>query len=525
MPRIRKTSGGKEETLLSRARELRRDPSVLLPELAPGCPEAPFERIRTELDNVKESADDPEALKRLMVRGEDLARAYAALLYFAEERPEAVMAVARYPTGEIPYLPLGSASPEGHIAVQYYNDPKRLLIGYLQMARPRLLGPGGFHFYAMQRRVICTGREATPPAEFLSATISRLPYRLAPGGSTEEGDLRVCVHLQRGEKAPYLEVHWEAARASFRVCRRCVRGDAHMLSSLLESMAVPDPGGVFALSLAYPLEHKHGGECPVRAIPSMGSSEERTYRKGRLSDADLLAGYLKQAEESILSYRGAAFVAAGRCYGGDAPAFIAGLSPTPAEKVALESVVPALNSPILVPDATAGKALEFLWKEHAEELIEAMGVGGEEAERLVAEFRNSPGRVSELLERLFRKGREMEVLATLPDYADMVPEATFCVDASRVFRTHGASTLEQRLITTLPEGGKVRSLAWAFLLTFGSAAERHKWRFTEKEQEFGAALQPAAKRLLEASPADYHDAMAALLSAAGVTSWGRKVTG
>ena len=523
MPRIRKTSGGKEEALLARARELKKDPLPLLPTLAPGTPEAPFERIRRELLAVQESAEDTEALRRLMTRGEDLARAYAGLLYFAEERPDVVMVVARYPTGEIPYMPVGSASPEAHIAVQYYSDPRRLLLGYLAMTRPRLLGPGGFHFYATERKVVCTGKEARPPPEFLAASVNRLPYKLQRVDA-KEGDRRVCSHLQRGETQPYLEVHWDAAEAVYRVCRKCVRSDTHLLSSLLESMAVPDPEGSFQVSADYNLDHQHPGACPLRASGSIDGGEERRYRRGRISDADLLAGFVKEAETSLLATRGTAFVAGGRCFGSDAKAFVDSLSPTPAERRALTEVVSGFGAPLLVPEATSGKAVEVLWKDHAAELVEAMGIDEGEAEALVREFRNSPGRVSGLLERLYQKGKEQEVLATLPTYADMVPEAAFCVDASRVYRTQGAGPLEARLTSSLPEAGKVRGLAWSFLVILGPAAERHRWRFTDKEREFGESLVPAARQVLEAPAEEYDRAMGELLSHAGVTSWGRRVS-
>jgi hypothetical protein len=523
MPRAHKTTGAKEEALLKKARELKRDPSPLLPALSDECPTAPFDRIRSDLTKVKESADDVEALKKYMVRGENLARAYAALLYFAEERPEAVMAVVAHPTGTIPYLTLGTASPEGQIAVQYYDDPRRLLLGYANLAKAGLFGGGGFHFYALERRVVCTGKEARPPAEFISATIARLPYKLLPMES-KGLKKRVCAHLQRGETLPFLEISWAAAEMTFNICRKCVREDAHLLASLLESMAVPNPDEIFEVKVEYPLEHKHQGQpCQVWSFPAMSASNEKRYRKGKISDSELLGEYLKECEGALLASSGALFVAGGRCFGSDAKAFVDDLSPTAAERKALTEVVGTISSPLLVTERTAGKALEALWKDHAQELVEAMGVTGEEEMRLVKEFSNSPGRVSELLERLYRKERERAVLSSLPEYSDLVPEAQFCIEISRLYRTQGDTFVEQRLASSLPESGKERGLAWGFLLAMGKAAERHEWRFTNTEKEFGEALSPAALKLLKASPEEYHSALSELLSAAGVTAWGTPV--
>ncbi|MCL4324323.1 MAG: hypothetical protein M1144_02525 [Candidatus Thermoplasmatota archaeon] len=521
MPRIRSTSGGKEEQALSRARELRKDPHKLLPDLSDDCPTAQFDRLREELDRVQEDYEDSEALKRWMVKGSDIPRAYACLLYFLKERPETVTAVAHYSTGNVPFLALGPPPPEAHIAVQYYSDPRRLLLGYMKLAKGGLFGGGGLHFYAMDDRVVCSGRAGRPPARFVTLAVGRLPYRLFAMDFQGEKAM-VCQHLQKGEILPHLAIGWESAQTSFRICKKCTRDDTHLLGSFLENMAVPDPQGSFTVSLEYPLEHHHKGACPLGTLPGRGSGSERDYRKGKLSDAAFLAEYARETEEAIRAVRGQCFVAGGHCYGGEATAFIEALEPTEAEKKVLDRFLPGHGTVLLVADRTAGKTLEALWKDYAIDIIRTMGADDAEAERLLQEFQSSPGRVSELVERLHRKERERVIVSALPEYEDVVAEAAFAIAVSRLYRTQGPPAVEQHLTSALPEEGKVKGLAWGFLVAIGKGVERHEWRFTDTEREFGAALATSAEKVLSAPPEGYHEALTSLLAAAGVVNWGRQ---
>lgn len=522
MPRIKSTSGGKEEQVLSRARELRRDPEKLLPELSDDCPTAPFDRLRGELERVKEAAGDADELRRLMARGGDLSRAYAAILYFLEERPDAVTVLARSPTGTIPYLAIGSAPPEANIAVQYFQDPRRLLMGYLKLAKGGLFSGVGLYFYALKDGIVCTGRNPKPPERFISASISRLPYRLSQL-DTEGHRNMVCQHLAKGEMQPHLEVIWDSARLSFKVCKRCSRDDSHLLGSLIENMAVPDPQSEFQLALKYPLQHDHKDACQSTRLPGMSPSSERSYRKGKLSDSAFLNEFTRDTEEMIRGIRGRLFIAGGHCYGGDVEKLIEDLNPTPAERIALSHVLPSRDTPLLIQERTAGKALEALWKDHALELIVGMGTMEDEAEKLAAEFQSSPGRVSELIERLYKAERERSLLSGLPNYTDVSPEAQFAIDIARSYRTQGAGAVEKRLTSDLPQDGKIRGMAWGFLIALGKAGEGHDWRFSKTEREFGEALSPSAKKLLLAPDEHYHSSLSELLSMAGVANWGHKV--
>ena len=524
MPRYHATSGLKEGELLGRARELRKDYRPLLPTCRGEAPPETFDRLRKALEAVQEVRDDAGALKKLSTRGDDLARAYAGLLHWAREKPELSTLVVRTPSGSIPYLPVAPADPEALIAVQYYDDPRRLLHGYLKYARGSLFGGGGYHFYALERGIVCTGRSADPPPEFVRSTLDRLPYRLSPGTGKEGEAIRQCPHLLRGEREAHIRLRWLSAGLTLEVCRRCAKPDVHLLSAVSENMAIPHVEADFTVETVYPLEHVHPGSCPLATIPPLLASEEKRYRSGKVSDEELLSDLTNAMQAHLSGQRERILVAGGTCFGTDLEAAVEGLHADPMEARALKAALEERTGPLVVAEPTVGKVLEALWKEHAETLLQAVGAPAEEAARLARENRSPVGRVNDLLTRVARRHRELDKLAELPRYRDLVPEAALADSLGRLYRTQGGGAVERRIAQVNPADGKLRGLAWAFLCALGRG-ENQSWRYSDTEREFGEILIPKVRRLLEAEPGGYHAALADLLTEAGVSWWGERVDG
>ncbi len=519
MPRMRYTSGGKEGEVLSRARALEKDYTLLLPRSPDGKVSDLFPRLEQDLKTVQKFSEDASQLERLMFRGEPLARAYAGLLHYALERPTLNHLVARFPTGDIPFLPFERVPKEELIAVQYYDDPRRLILGYLQYAKPGLFGGGGNHFYAVDRNVVCTGKADEPPATFVESTVRSLPYRLQPLPADGKGESGLgCVHLARGDREPYLEIDWPSAHQVLRVCVRCLSEDRHLLASLNGSMVVPDPDSEFSVKGIYPLEHRHAGPCPAPALPSLSRRAEGNYRAGRISDAELLKELVQESEAALRSYRGLLLIAGGVCFGDEVKPFVDALGATTAERKALQEVLGRLGEPLLLSELSAGKVVDALWKDHAQELLEAVGASPEEAERIAQEGRGR-GRSAEQLNRLARLRAEEATVAELPRYRELSPEARLADELARAYRRGGTQATERRISLEDPPEGKIRGMAWAFLVALGKE-QGQAWRFSDTEKEFGQALVPSVDRLLKAPPGEYHQALEQLLTEAGVTHWG-----
>ncbi|MGA8303065.1 MAG: hypothetical protein WA691_00810 [Thermoplasmata archaeon] len=510
MPRVRRGSVVREHDLLARAKVLRESVDPLLPRRTRDCPPEKFDRLKADLEQVREVREDEKRLERATHWGDPLVRSYAGLLKFYLDPKTPPIVSFPLPDGEVSYAPLARAPRETEVAVQQSDDPSRLLLGYVDWARK------GFHFFATRKTLWCTGRSATPPDEFRSERVAELPYRLI-----EEPGKHVflCPHLKDQEPRPFLEVAWPGADTAFRVCRRCAKTERHLLSSLSDGAAVPDPSEEFPVGAEWNIRCQGGPECIHARLPELPRTLRKRYELGRLSDAQLLDEYGAELRPRIEGTDRPTFVAGGVCYGNNIPAFLSALEATPVERRAVERALEDVHGYFEVDEPSASRALERLWPDHADVILRTIVPDPAEARRWIDEARGAPGRVSEILKRAQRRSEERQVLDELPRYSRLAREAAWVDRIAREYRTHGNSAAERTILQSLPEEGKERGLAFGLLSALGRGSA-HAWQFSKTEQEFGTALADRARSTLAAPAESYHSALDALLQAAGVADWG-----
>ena len=510
MARIRKGSGVREQDLIARAKSLRESIDPLIPRLTPDCPSDRFDRRRGDLEEVRAVRDDERRLEKMSRWGDPMARSLAGLLkFYLEPSPPTVVAFP-VPGGEVSFAALARTDKEAEVAVQQSDDPERLLLGYIEWARK------GFHFFATRRALWCTGRSATPPDDFRTEKIAELPYRLTSGPGRRE---LLCVHLAANEPRPYLEVGWPGAGTALRVCRKCAKDDRHLLSSVSDGSAGPDPSAEFPVGAALNVRCNGGPTCVHADLPDPSRQLLKRYELGRVADAQLIAEYESEIRPRIERVARPTFVAGGVCFGDRRDEFLEALHPSVVERRALVAVLDSLDGYFEVDEPSASRALERLWADHAETIVGSIVRDPEEARRVIESTRGSPGRVAEVLKRAQRQSDEREVLGALPRYRSLAQEAAWLDRVARDHRTHGDSGAEKTVLQTLPREGKERGIAYGVLLALGRA-NSHAWQFTDTEREFGAALADRARELLAAPAAGYHAALDRLLAAAGVANWG-----
>jgi hypothetical protein len=512
MPRPRRASGVREHDLVARAKVLRESVDPLLPRLTGDAPRERFDRLRADLEEVRAVRDDPKRLEKLSRWGDPLVRSYAGLLrYYLDPTTPTVLS---FPLagGEGSFASLARSTREAELAVQQSDDPTRLLVGYLDWSRK------GLHFFAGRKVLWCTGRSPRPPGEVVTERVEELPYRTVAEPNTRR---LVCPHLAAHEYRPYLEVGWPGADRTFRICRRCVKDDRHLLGALSEGSAVPDPESAFPVEVELNVECRGGAECVHARLPPLPRGLRRSYELGRLSDAALLDAYRNEIRPTIEGTRRTTLVAGGICYGESVPDFLEALHPTAVERRALAAALDPPPAYFEVDEPSASRALERLWPLRSEAIVGAITEDEGEARRALQEARDAPGRIGEILKRAQRRGEERELLEALPRYSRLSTEASWVDRVARVYRTQREAGAERTLVQTLPREGKERGLAYAFLLAMGRAPP-HAWQFTDTEREFGTSLAGPARALLEAPAAGYHAAMENLLRAAGVADWGAR---
>lgn len=471
-----------ERGLLDKARQLREDPLLLLPECRSACRTCPWEKIERQLKRVQTVADSPGKLARLARGGVPLARAYAATLGLLHEGKAPYLAAAEYPLGTVSYAVRGKTTKESLVGVQHFDDPRWRLVGLVNLVRQR-----GLHLYSSDEGLVCTGLEAKAPPEFIEEALRsvRSPLRKASEG------LFVCPHPD----APglHLQLTWHSADRTVELCRSCASPKANTLATLAQLFAAPDVLRDFEVAARSQVRCEGGHDpCPAsRAVPLKPELEEQ-YAHGKLSDAAVLEAHAKSIEEAR-SNEGAPYIVVGDlCVGTDAKRAAALIGSSEVQQKALEAALQAVQEPLVFPaGTTANKVLASLWSSRGLEVLRAL-VPPPIADRVYkAEGGPSP---LQQIEAALAEERVQGVTRRLPSFADLPMEGQFVDAVARAFMTEGAPAALRRVEAERSEDHRMRALTYACLLALGQKGR--EWRFDAEEKELGRHFQPLIGSLL-----------------------------
>jgi hypothetical protein len=120
---------------------------------------------------------------------------------------------------------------------------------------------------------------------------------------------------------------------------------------------------------------------------------------------------------------------------------------------------------------------------------------------------------SDIITLAFEYNKRKSILAKLPQYESLPPLASFADRVARTYKTFGEKNALAE-IKKHPDTPKGKSIAYAFLLSFGKATDV-KWKYSKEEIEYGEFLTPYTKKLLAAESSDYSTALQELLNASG----------
>lgn len=503
-PRRRKAtlhSAGRvtEADLLERARALAEDPSLATPVCEGGCVLlSPVAAARRAIPRVHAARDDEKALQRLASRGNDLARAYAATLLVARSGKVPFVADLRVGGETIPYVIRGKAKPFFLAGLQNHHDRALRLLAFAPWAKKRKM-----HFFSADRGVVCTGRQARPPVDFVEEEAALL-------GLERKGDAFVCEHGGAASGRDSIVVRWRAAGVRLERCEECAEDEGSTVGELKRHMAGPRLSTQFEADVSL---------APFRGVPldvdaPLPAETARKYVEGALGDAALLEAARQARVDALRASGRRAYVAGDTSHGDDADAFLASLAPNASEEQALRAALAEHEGAVVLERASTSRALAELWPQHGLRMLAA--VGGEEAARRLHKESVRPEEATDLVRRAAKEGATRAGLWGLPAYGPL-PKAAAVADAvSRAYRASGADAAA-RIALDRAGQGEVAGVVLALLEALG-AAKGQEWRFGTTDRELATTLAPLVARLLRAPAAEYHDALVQVARATGETA-------
>lgn len=486
-------SAGKvtEAELLARARALADDPTPAMPICEGGCVLfSPVVAARKAILRIHAQRDDEAALTKATSRGNELAKAYAATLLLARSERIPYVADLKIMGEAVPYVMRGTAKPFFLAGLQNHHDRAHRLLAVMPWVRKRRL-----HFFSADRGIVCTGRRASPPEDFVREEAEDL------GLARREPGVYACEHGGACEGHDALIIHWRAAGERLERCEDCL-DEGSTLGSLLRHMAGPKLLSQFDVEVRLRPLHTRAG-APLPAETSLPAEARTAYLAARLSDQGLLAAARQARVASLRTAGRRIYVAGDTSYGEDVEAFVAALQPNATEERALRAGLAAHEGSLVIDRATLARALHGLWPQQGRRMLEAVSDAAT-ADSLYRE-KPAPEEVVELVRRAGREGSARAELARLPTYATLPPAADAAHAIARAFRTQGpeAAVRAAQERASLP---KAKGVVLGFLLALGGA-KGQEWRFSDGDREVASALAPVVERLLRGDAAGYHEAL------------------
>jgi hypothetical protein len=508
----RASTKAQERALIEKAERLLKNPDLAFPKCDGSCWLCVFKGGRRSLEKVRGFADDEHKLERLAEHGNEFAKAYAAILLLRKQGKVPYLFTVKSPFGEIAYAIRGNVVKERLIGMQHFDHPRARLVAVMDLVRDRKL-----HIFSFEDRMVCTGKDPTPPEGFVDYVVGELKTDLV-----KEGGDYLCRHLceVKSGKAvaplPHLEIQWKTAGTAIKLCERCARPGENTLLTMLTFMAIPNPRLEFSFTATGGFECE--GRCEACRIPvtELDKATSEKYLHGELDDKGLIDKQTLKGLKTIRESGVKVYILGRRCFGKDLDSFIRAMNPTEEERIGLEAVLKRVKGPVVVEGETAAVMLEAFWQEYGEEAMEAVCGDREVACQLIERYRGTKMGPSQLLKEAIACVKQKEIISKLPVYTKLPAVAKFADEMARIYFTRGKEDTARAIERYTSEDSSVKSTAYAFLLVMGIEANR-QWLYMKHESEFAEYLLPHARKFLESTPGTYHQNLQALLSATGST--------
>ena len=494
---IKTSSKTQEKNIVLKAKELKKNPFLILPECKSGCRKCPFDKIKKQMKKVQHLKE--EKISYFTKHGNHLIRAYATSLIIAESEKVPYLAVAHTPSGSFAYAVRGKTKKEKLIGVQYYDDPVLRLLSIADIAKKKKL-----HAYSTKNCFACTGKESKPPEKFIEDVMQILGTNLK-----YKDNVYSCQH----DSAFSLKISFH--NTTILICKSC-SSDNNMFCTFAQHMLSPKIKKEFDINIAFHPECMI--KCETCKIDVRTPNDVlQKYLNGNVTDKEFIVDSADKMREEIRNLDQKIFIADDKCYGSDVSAFINSFNPTDEERIGLETILKKLKAPLVAEKATPNKILSLYWDRFGKDILLVLT----KDKSISEEMYNRQEQPSQILKTAVVKCKQKGVFASLPVYVGIPPVAEFADRIAKIYKTKGRDEALKEIEKLKSEDTKIKSVAYAFLLTFGQTKGR-EWQYSQIEKEFALFLKDGTKKLVESKPEEYHNTLQLLLKDTGSTEIIRK---
>ncbi|HET6398314.1 MAG TPA: hypothetical protein VFH47_02030 [Candidatus Thermoplasmatota archaeon] len=466
---LRTAAGTTQEAFLARLRELREDPTVVLPQVDGDGPK-PLRSLASKLERMKERG--PGFLDRF---DKGIVGAVAHTCRIADQESVPRLLDAKIAGQRRFYLHRGHVDRAAMIGVQNFDEPRVLLVAYTLMAQKH-----GLHFFATDSGLWCTGAAADPPAAWVDGFSREIGIRLE-----RVGDRILCPHrdpvrvLMGFEDGPGLAV-----------CGPCGRKAGGVHKQLRAHYVGPKRKHPVTVCVLHP----DGSTAPVER------EQLARFRAGLVDEAVLAA-------EGAAAWRasGTARWVLGEQAFPDADALVEALKPEPWERPVLRHLV--RNGHVGTQASVAG-----VLSERQADLGDALKEHLDDGPAFLREHAGMALR--DIVRAAHEESERRAALERLPRMSGLGPQGRWIDDLARARVGGGQPAAVSMLRRAVVEAPVPRTTCYAFVQAVGGAPDLES-RFTADERAAAQPLVGPAREVLGAAGDAYQEALRRFLEVSG----------
>jgi hypothetical protein len=454
-----------QKKLVSRLKVIHQNPSLLLPKTRSGTKEEKvYSKVLNELELAKKQYDNPPSFISSIFGSkpkDPLAKAYGASLTIINSGAP-VMAIARFPHGEVNYVLRGSGiSKEKLIGIQ--NHENRL---WSRFAHLDYVKKHKFFIYILQKGMVCTGTKPKYPKELWDEACN---------------DIKVKV----GNDSPFgLEISCESLGETIIIpAKRMSKSKENSYSHFLKHQVAFEP------NLDFILDIKSMFSDIVSRKPEEVLSN---YGKGLISDNELWSSVLSYQKKEILDKDQQYFIVSDNLFTKEK--FMDQISNSKIDEAIVEDILSDYNTSVVLDNMSLSSFTEFTWDESGKSLVNRIDPN---------EVNNYVGDNSlDLLRKLYNQIVKESLTSEYPKFKSLNEPLKILDNVVRLLKVDEKARALKLLENLVSNNNMTKSISWSILVCLKATSSR-AWKYSKEEKALGDLLSDNIDKLIKSKPEGY----------------------
>jgi len=454
-----------QKKLIGRIKKLRDNPEFLLPRIkGDKLAKDVYSRVLDDLNLAKEQYLNPPSFFSNIFGSkprDSLAKAYAASLTILDSGAP-VMAIARFPHGEVNYVLRGSGiSKEKLIGIQNYHHRLWSRFAHLDYVKKHKL-----YIYALEKELICTGTEPNYPKQLWNETCSSLKVK---DSSEISLGLKIrCNSLKKSVTIPY---------------KRLLKSKENSYSYFLKHQIAFNQDYDFSLSVNTYLSE---------LVPDIPDNLFDDFKKGLMLDSDLLSSILDYQKKEIMELEGQSFIISNAIITREE--LISKIGQNKIDEAIIEDILMDYDNSIILDTVTLSTFTEHTWNSIGQNIAEKFATG--------ASSKYNGDNSLEILRSLYDKVVKDSLTSDYPRFRSLDEPLKLLDNVVRQLKSGEKSRAIKAIESSSSNNNMTKSLSWSVLMCLNATSSR-AWKYSKEEQSLGETLKTLVQDLIDSNPNDY----------------------